>query len=74
MIVKVQVPININEETLLALVHNKNKSFLTQVLITSDILNFMCGEYKLFFYAKTIKETDGRETLILECEAPWQDW
>lgn len=68
-IVKVQVPMATNE-TPMALIYNKDRSFQATAPINADIKRQMRGRFKAFFYAMV----KGKDFYLGENEAPWQEW
>lgn len=70
MLCKVQIPIASNDPTPLALIYNRDRSFMTHVPICDELKKRMRGSLKEFFHAK--KKPDGSVELLER--ATWQNW
>lgn len=69
-IFKLQVPLVTTDPEPKALIYNEDRSAEGMFPVTSDILELMDGEAKIFIYGQY--EEDGTVTLI--GNAPWQEW
>jgi hypothetical protein len=67
MIVKIQMPQNIQSNLLL--IYNKDRTIMFQEEVTQAIIDIMKGQPKAFFHADLV---DGN--LVLRDSADWQDW
>lgn len=77
MIFKVQLPLETNDENAPALVYNEDKTIITFIPVTEDLLKRMGDgkRPKAFFYGEVIGPVEaGNTTVYLGEEAPWQDW
>jgi hypothetical protein len=69
-IVKVQLPLATNDKKQMALVYNRDRSYMTQIFADQRLIRKMSDMPKRFFWA-TIPD-EGK--IVIEEDAPYQDW
>ena len=74
MIVKVQMPLAAKDKNALALVYDEERRFRELMPVSATLRAKMAGRPKAYFEAERVTLDDGRETVEIGDEAPWQEW
>ncbi len=74
MIVKVQMPLASTDRSAQALVYDEERRFRELVPVSATLRAKMAGRAKAYFEAERVTLDDGRETVEIGEEAPWQEW